>query len=72
MTLVASGTLEAGAKVQYFCTIVHGEALRQFDSLSADVGSGNPLTVDISIKLLALYFFPVNLLAKQKARCVAE
>ena len=30
MTLAASGTLEMGAKAQYICTIVRGEALRQF------------------------------------------
>ena len=30
MTLAASGTLETGAKVQYICTLVRGEALRQF------------------------------------------
>ena len=37
MTLAASGTLEAGAKYQYICTLVCGEALRQFDLLSAEV-----------------------------------
>ena len=37
MNLAASGMLEADAKFQYLCTLVYGEALRQFDSLSADV-----------------------------------
>ena len=37
MTLAASGMLEAGVKYQYLRTIVHGEALHQFDSFSADV-----------------------------------
>ena len=37
MNLAASGTLETSAKIQYLRTVVHGEALRQFDSLSADV-----------------------------------
>ena len=37
MTVVATGTLEAEAKVQYLCTLVHGEALRHFDLLCADV-----------------------------------
>ena len=37
ITLAASGTLEIGAKIQYIRTIVRGEALRQFESLSADI-----------------------------------
>ena len=37
MALAASGTLDMGAKVQYLCTLVRVEVLRQFDSLSADV-----------------------------------
>ena len=37
MTLSASGTLEAGAKIQYLRTLVRREALHQFDSFSADV-----------------------------------
>ena len=37
MTLVVSGTLEVGDKYQYICTLVHREALCQFDSLSDDV-----------------------------------
>ena len=45
MTLAASGTLEMGAKIQCFCTLVHGEALRQFDSLSTDVETTETLNV---------------------------
>ena len=37
ITLVTSGTLEAGAKYQYLCNLVCGEALCQFDSFSDDV-----------------------------------
>ena len=37
MTLAASGMLEAGVKYQYLCNIARSEALRQFDSLSADI-----------------------------------
>ena len=62
MTLAESGTLESGAKVQCLRTLVHGGALRQFDSLSADVESATPLTVEIIIKGLASYFPPVNFL----------
>ena len=65
MTLAASGTLETGAKFQYLRTIVRGEELCQFDSLSAGVDITEPLTVEYIIKGLALYFFPVNSLSKQ-------
>ena len=66
MTLAASGTLEAGAKYQYLCNLVRGEALRQFDSLSADVDFSETLNVDYIITGLAQYFPPVNSLSKQK------
>ena len=39
MTLAASVTLDTDAKVQYLCTLVRGEALRQLDWLSTDVES---------------------------------
>ena len=65
-TLAAAGMLEAGAKYQYLCTIVCGEALRQFDSLSADVEGTETLNVDYIIRGLAQYFPPVNSLSKQK------
>ena len=49
ITLAASGTLEAGAKYQYLRTLVRVEALRhrvealrQFDSFSADVEGTEP------------------------------
>ena len=64
MTLAASWTLEEGAKYQYLCNIVRVEALRQFDSLSADVEGTETLNVDEIIKGLAQYFLPVNLLSK--------
>ena len=53
MTLTASGTLEAGAKFQYFCTIVCREVLRWFDLLSAAVESTETLDVDYFIRGLA-------------------
>ena len=65
MTLAVSGTLEVGAKIQYLCTLVRGEALHQFDSLSADVESMQTLNVVEIIKGLAHYFPPVNLLLKK-------
>ena len=45
-TLEASGTLQDAAKIQYLSTLVHGEALRQFDMLSDDFESSTPLTLE--------------------------
>ena len=38
-TLKASGTLLDGAKIQYLCTLLCGEALQKFDTFYAEVGS---------------------------------
>ena len=38
MTLEASEKLADNVKIQYPCTILHGELLRQFGTLSAEVG----------------------------------
>ena len=66
MNLVVSGILEEGAKVQYLRELVHREALFQLNSFSADVEISSPLTVEIIINWLELYFPPVNSLSKQK------
>ena len=66
MNLAASGTLEADAKFKYLCTLVYGEELRQFESLSTDVESTETLNLYYIIRGLAQYYFPVNLLSKQK------
>ena len=39
MNIEASETLYAGAKIQYICTLICGEALCQLDRLSVDVWS---------------------------------
>ena len=41
----ASGTLEKSTKDQYIFSLVCGESLHQFDLLSADAESANPITV---------------------------
>ena len=64
--LTGSGALKAGAKIQYIFSIVRGEALRQFDLLSADVEGTETLNFDDIIKGLAQYFLPVNSLSKEK------
>ena len=53
MTLAESRTLGADTKVQYFCTLVCGEALCQFDSLSYDVEGTKLLKVEAIILGLA-------------------
>ena len=50
MTLVVSGTLEAGAEYQYLCNLVHGEALSHFGPFPAEVESMKTLNVDDIIK----------------------
>ena len=42
MTLEVSGTIKYCARIQYVCTLVRGEALCYFDTLSAEVGIANP------------------------------
>ena len=39
MNIEASGTFDAGAKIQYLYTLLCGDALCQLDMLSAEVGS---------------------------------
>ena len=66
MTLAASGTPKTDAKIQFLCTIVCGEVLRQFYFLSADVKITETRNVGYVIKGLALYVSPANSLSKQK------
>ena len=60
MNLAASGKMETGKNIKYLRTLVRGEALRQFDSLSADVKSMEKVNMRYIIKGLALYPPPVN------------
>ena len=65
MTLAASGKLDMGAKIQYICMLVHGEGLRKFDSLSAELESTETLNLECIIKGLESYVSPVKLLFKK-------
>ena len=72
MTLVATGTLETDVKVQYLCTLVHGEALCQFDLLYSDVrNTETSLTVAYLLKGSVWYFFPVNSILNRSVQCVS-
>ena len=66
MTLKVSGMLETSTKVQYLHIIVRGEALCQFEMMSDDVESTNPLTVEAIILELGAYSPPVNSLSNQE------
>ena len=46
ITLEASGTLQGAAKIQYLCTLVCGEVLRQFDMLFTDFEISTPITLE--------------------------
>ena len=65
MTLAATRIMDTDTIIQYLCTLVSGEELGQFDFLSPDVENTETLNVDYYIKGLALYFPPVNLIAKK-------
>ena len=64
--------LEYGAKIHYLLTLVRVEALRQFDTLSAEVGGTNSEKLKSIIFGLGLYFFCVNDMSKENMRCAAE
>ena len=72
MNLAAAGTLEAGVKYQYLRTIVCGEALYQFDSLSDDVEVTETLNVDYMFRSLSQYCTPLNMKPKQKCAMLRE
>ena len=55
-TLAESEIMETAAKVQYICTLVCWEVLRQFESMSSDVEDTNPLTAEAIILGLGAYF----------------
>ena len=66
MTLASTETLEMDTKIQYFCIIVHVEALHKFDLLYADVENTENLSLDYYIKGLVLYFTPLYSNSKKK------
>ena len=65
MTLKESRTINYDANIQYLLTLVRGKALRQFETLSAEIGSSTPENLTSIILGLGAYFFPVNDIPKQ-------
>ena len=66
MTLEDLGALAASAKIQYLRTILHGDVLRQLDTLTVEVGSTNTTHLIRIIFCLGVFFFPINMMSKQK------
>ena len=65
MTLEASGTLVAIAKIKYIGTTVRGDMLPQFDTFSAEVGITTSEKLKSVILVLVTYCFPVNSMSKK-------
>ena len=72
MMVEALGTLTASAKLQYICTLLHCEALCQFDNLCAQVGSTTTPHISQITLGLGMYFPPVNALSRKRVQCAAE
>ena len=66
MTLESSEMLKYDTNIWHLCTLVRGEVLRQFDTLSAEVEGATPVTLAYIILGLGTYGFPVNVMSKQK------
>ena len=60
MTLDASETLTVDAKIQYIHTFLHGEALREFETLCVHIGNMTTLHLNRILLGLGIYIFPIN------------
>ena len=67
MSLEVSVTLQAGTKVQLFCTIFCGEVLHQFDLLFDNIESSTPLTLEAIVLGFCAYLFSCLCAVKAKA-----
>ena len=72
MNFEASGTLNPGAKTQYFCMLDHGEVLRQFDALSSESEGASLVNLAYIILVLSTQFFLLMRCPIKSARCAAE
>ena len=72
MTLQASGTYAAAADIQYLCTLLSGESLRQFDILSAEVGINTSENLKSIIQGLGTYCFLSVRCQNKSVQCAAE
>ena len=72
MTLKASRTFKSDPKIHYLRTLLQGEALRQFDTSSAEVKIAIPVTLESIILCLGAYFFLLMHCKSKSARCAME
>ena len=70
MNIAETGTMEMGANIQYHRTLVRGEALCQFDLLSADLKNTDKLYMEYIIK--GFIIVPPQVNFKKSARCAAK
>ena len=62
----------AGAKIQYLCIILRGEALRQLETLHVEVGSTTIENLNPIILGLGTKFSLLMRCQNKSARCAAE
>ena len=72
MTLGLSGMLKAGVNIKYLYELVHGEALRQFDALTADVEGSTPVILEYIILGLGTYFYLLMRCPRKSAQCAVK
>ena len=61
-----TGTTSATRKVQLLRTMLHGEALREFDAIASQAASTTNGLLKFSKEGLLSYFYPINALNNQK------
>ena len=66
MTIEALGAMFAAMKIQYLRMLLRGKALREFETLSGQIGHITNASLNHIILGLGTYLFPVNALSKQK------
>ena len=64
-----SGIPKAGAKIHRLCTLVHVEALHQFDNYTSEVGSTIPENWTFIILGLVTHFYLLICFQNKSARC---
>ena len=72
MTLKESLIIVASAKIQYRCTLVHGEALHQFYMFYYELGSTTSENLKKIILGLGKYFFLLMCCQNKSARYTTE
>ena len=66
MNIDVSGTITEYEKIQNLRTYLHVKALHKFETLCAYIGHTTSAHLKYILLGLGIYFFPMNLLSKQK------